>query len=235
MRLRKDRTDAPGVRRPGRFPPRAATGAAGELASQHDEQLGRVFRNMRLSMKVSREQIARRLATAVSTVDSFESGTITAFPHWRETERIVRGYCELLRLDPDPVLWRIRRQLQVLASAAGSPANYPVPATRSPPPPYPVAERSAPEQAARRRRWGRVLLALSTPLALAAVVLYLTQTASAPVYRAITLLPDILQEPARTGLDQLMLLTATRRDGLIWVDVGDPSARKADRLQPRSR
>ena len=51
-------------------------------------------------MNVSRETIARRLATRAATIDDFEAGAVTALPHWKETERIVRGYCELLRLDP---------------------------------------------------------------------------------------------------------------------------------------
>jgi hypothetical protein len=32
-----------------------------------------------------------------------------------------------------------------------------------------------------------------------------------------------------------VLLTAARRDGLRWVEVGDPRLRKADRLQAGAR
>ena len=35
-----------------------------------------IFRDMRLTMKISRETIARRLATSISTIDSFEAGVI---------------------------------------------------------------------------------------------------------------------------------------------------------------
>ena len=74
--------------------------AVSEPLPGRDEQLGQIFINMRRAMNVSRETIARRLATRAQTIDDFEAGAVTALPHWKETERIVRGYCELLRLDP---------------------------------------------------------------------------------------------------------------------------------------
>jgi hypothetical protein len=37
------------------------------------------------------------------------------------------------------------------------------------------------------------------------------------------------------GLDQVMLLTAPRREGLRWIEVGDPRLRKADKLQISTR
>jgi hypothetical protein len=70
------------------------------------------------------------------------------------------------------------------------------------------------------------------PLALIAVVLALVEAAPLTLYRGIALLPRELGRPLRFGLDQLVLLTATRREGLRWVDVGDPRVRKAGRLQP---
>src|SRR5262245_57283047 len=79
--------------------------AINEPMAGRDEQLGQIFLNMRRAMNVSRETIARRLATHTSTIDDFEAGAITALPHFKETTRIVRGYCELLRIDPEPILW----------------------------------------------------------------------------------------------------------------------------------
>jgi hypothetical protein len=233
MRLRRDRADEVSVPYDRRFPPRGAVAHGGEPSYERDEQLGRIFHNMRLSMKASRDLIARRLATAVSTVENFEAGAVGAFPHWRETERIVRGYCELLRLDPAPILWRIRSQLQAPASGVRpTAASTPNPAAGLRRPPSHPPPHTGP---ARRRRRGRVLFALSAPIALAAVVVYLTHVASGPVYHGIGMLPDVLRKPVRAGLDQLMLLTATTRDGLRWVDVSDPRARKADKLEPASR
>lgn len=205
-----------------------------------DEQLANIFRNMRLSLKAPREAIARRLATSPATIESLEAGAIAALPHGKETARIVRAYCELLRLDPEPILWRIQSQLQPPAA---------MPAYQPPPPPS-VAEAIAPRGAGsrahattrteppdrgRRRRRGRALFALSAPIALAAIVVYLIQLAPKPAYRAVALLPGSIGVPVRAGLDYLIVLTAPQRDGLTWVDVGDPRSRKADKLQPGSR
>ena len=126
MRMRQDPGGKPDVGDGGHFPPRIYVGANGE--AWRDEQLGQIFRDMRLRMKVSRETIARRLATSPSTIDNFEAGAVTALPHGKETERIVRGYCELLRADPEPILWRIRAHMQALASQAKSAAPSRVPA-----------------------------------------------------------------------------------------------------------
>src|SRR5262245_62329440 len=86
--------------------------ASGDVVAGRDEQIGKIFRNMRTALKVPRDALARRLATSPAVIDSFEAGAITALPHWKETERIVRSYCDLLRFDPEPVLWRLRSQFQ---------------------------------------------------------------------------------------------------------------------------
>lgn len=215
----------------GHFPS-APRMAAQQLA--HDEQLGKIFHNMRLSTKASREAIARRLATSTAVVDTFEAGAIAALPHWKETERIVRAYCELLRLDPEPILWRIRTHLQELAASAQPVHPRPPP---EPAPPAWVGPAAARTETARpgvrrRRRRGRALFALSLPIALSAIVVYVAQVAPRQTYRAMTLLPDAVEGPLRAGLEYLLVLTAPQRDGLKWVDVGDPRVRKADKLQP---
>ena len=228
MRMRKDRAQESDLRHNRRIPRRAAARVASAPAGG-DVQLGRIFHSMRVSMKASRETIARRLAIAVATIDTFESGAVAAFPHWRETERIVRTYCELLRLDPEPILWRIRSQLPALAA----PARPPAPTSSRP---LPLIARASglagrlPKRPMLGRRPNRLVLGLSASVALAAVGACVTLLAPGQAYRAMGALPQALRGPARAGLDQLMLLTATRYDGLRWVDVGDPRVRKADKL-----
>jgi hypothetical protein len=39
----------------------------------------------------------------------------------------------------------------------------------------------------------------------------------------------------RAGLDYVVLLMAPRRDGLKWIEVGDPRLRKADKLPTSTR
>ena len=222
------------MRSHGRFSAQARSDDPEDAATGRDEQLGRIFSNMRLVMKASRELIARRLAVAVSTVDSFEAGVVAAFPHWRETERIVRTYCELLRLDPEPILWRIRGQLQQLPSSERRSRAGPG-RPRAQPRLQPVPVRAGSERPRAWRGRGRVLFALGAPVALAAIVLSLARLAPTTAYRSIALLPGLLREPARAGLDQLILFTAPQRDGLRWVDVSDPRTRKANKLQSGSR
>jgi len=63
----------------------------------------------------------------------------------------------------------------------------------------------------------------------------LTHLAPRPLYRAAILLPDPLESAVRAGLDSVILLTAPHREGLKWIDVGDPQLRKADKLQTTAR
>ena len=196
-------------------------------------------------MNVSRETIARRLATHTSTIEDFEAGALTALPHWKETHRIVRGYCELLRIDPEPILWRIRSHLDSLSN--GARAAQPV--RRAPPPttggvrangmPPAMVQREQVEterpRAYRRRRRAGALFALTAPVVLVAGFVYSAHAFPQVVYPAIAWLPDQIEAPVRSGLDYVLLMTAPRRDGLRWIEVSDPQLRKGDKLQTGSR
>ena len=236
MRMRQDAGGYGGDG--GSVPARVYLGAdAGDQSALRDAQLGEIFRNMRLAMKVSRETIARRLATSTACVDTFEAGAVAALPHAKETDRIVRGYCELLRLDPDPILWRIRNHMQALATAMPLPAAL-VPTTvgrsarRSPPVSKTERARSErPKGHSPHRRRTRALFALSAPVALLALLVYVAQAAPRSVYRTIALLPDPAGHAVRLAVDYVVLLTAPRREGLRWIEVSDPRWRKADKLK----
>jgi DNA-binding XRE family transcriptional regulator len=243
MRMRHDPAETMEARFDGSSPPHGYI-AGLDASSLQDERLGKIFRDMRQTMQVSRETVARRLATTASTIESFETGALRALPNWKETNRIVRTYCDLLRVDHEPILQHISGQLQVLASLP-RPTKVPTPVefttSRTGPRSQP-AERTARSertqarpQPGRRRRRARALFALSAPLALVAGLVYLAQAAPLPVYRAASMLPASAEIAVRVGLDYLVLLSAPRRDGLRWIDVSDPRARKADKLQPGSR
>jgi len=234
MRMRRSAAEGHDVRRHGRGSSRLGISAIGEPAAGHDEQLGNIFRNMRLALKLTREGVARRLGVLPSVIDTFEAGVVTALPPWQEVVRIVGGYCELLRIDSEPILWRISSQLQAASSNINSTSlRQAVPAkttSRS-------ARREEREQprSTRRGRRARRLFALSVPIALLAGAIYVAQTLPGEVYRAISMLPAQVAAPARTGFDYLVLLTAPRRDGLRWLETGDPKLRKADKLQTGTR
>jgi hypothetical protein len=222
-----------------RSAPRLHINGISELSPGRDEQLAQVFRNMRAALKISRETLSRRLATTPPIIDSFEAGAITALPRWNETVRIVKGYCELLRLDPEPILWRVRNQMEAVTNSA-RPAPPPTPPRPSRdgsgwsrPPAMQHADAS--DARPRRRRKIRALFALSAPVALAAGLIYLTQTMPGPVYAAVGFLPEQVAIPMRAGLDFLILFNAPSRDGLRWIEVADPRVRKADKLHTGER
>jgi len=216
-----------------------------DLPAGRDEQIALIFRNMRLAMKVPRETIARRLATSAECVDNFEAGAVSALPHAKETDRIVRGYCELLRLDPEPILWRIRSHLDALADAARAAAAMPLPSANAPTSSVRSVRQASGAKTGGRcrsegstnrspspfRRRTRALFALSAPIALLAALVYVAHAAPRPVYRFIALLPDPAGPAVRATLDYLVLLTAPRREGLWWIEVSDPRLRKADKLK----
>jgi hypothetical protein len=190
---------------------------------------------MRAAMRLPREAIARRLATTPGVIEDLENGAVASLPHWRETVRIVRSYCEILRLDPDPVLWRIHRQLQTAGAFEESPTRS---SGRNGPPPALLRKdqpRTRPAAGPRRRRRARRLFAFSAPVVCAAVAFYLAQAAPAPIYRAISALPQSVGSGPRAVMDSIVLLTAPRREGLRWVDIGDPQLRKVDKLQTSVR
>jgi hypothetical protein len=210
-------------------------GMSAPPAAGRDPDLGNIFRNMRAALRLPREAIARRLATTPGAIEDFENGAVSLFPHWRETTRIVRSYCELLRLDPEPLLWRIQGQLQQ-AGTYEEPVTGP---RTAPPPPPPAMLRNGRKKAAaeprRRARRTRRLFAFSAPLVLIAAAMYGAHTAPGPIYRAITMLPAPFSGMARSVMDNFLLLSAPRREGLRWIDVGDPQLRKVDKLQTTAR
>ena len=217
----------------GPTPPLAPSGAP--LGGRGpDPQIGQVFRSMRATLQAPREAIARRLATTPGVIEDLENGSVASLPHWRETVRIVRTYCELLRLNPDPLLWHID---QLLRSGAGAPgADEATARPAAPPPPLALRKPQSREPFPRERRTGvgRLLL-LATPPVVVAAAASLAILVPGPIYKTITLLPASVAEPARLGLDLLVLYSAPRRDGFKWIDVGDPRLRKVDKVRTKAR
>jgi hypothetical protein len=148
----------------------------------------------------------------------------------------VRGYCELLKLDPEPILWRIQQLLRGGAEARGGGNEVASTRPSARPPALPRAPAGAGEVVPRRERSRvrKVLLLGALPV-VAAALAYVAVLAPAAVYRAIALLPASVAGPARAGLDVLVLYSAPRRDGLRWVDVGDPQLRKGNKLPTKGR
>jgi hypothetical protein len=192
---------------------------------------------MRTATRLSRDAIARRLSTTPATIEDLELGAVASLPHWPETVRIVRGYCELLRLDPEPLLWRIQQLLRG-DDPPSRPVGPPPPALRKDPRPRPPAPRRSSTSGGRGAV--RKLVILSLPPIVVAGLLLCAATAPALFYRVLPLLPASVGEPARAGLDALVLYSAPRRDGgdgirYRWIDIGDPRLRKVDKLSTKPR
>ena len=82
-----------------------------ELPPDVDEDIGRLFCEMRRVVGGTAEEIADRLRAEPTTIAALEEGAIRALPEWRETERVVSDYAALLSLDATPILDRLKSQL----------------------------------------------------------------------------------------------------------------------------
>jgi DNA-binding XRE family transcriptional regulator len=238
MRMRQPTGGLRDVRVHGLAPVRANGGATPPPVAGRDPQIGNIFRNMRAAMRLSREVLARHLATTPATIDDLEAGAVASLPHWRETVRIVRSYCEMLRLDPEPLLWRIENQLRNTGADFGDPPTAPgAPGTRQAGPPSVLLRQNRARAPSERRnsRGALRLFALGTPVLAVAAALYFVHVAPAPIYRAISRLPQPIAGHARAALDQFLLYTAPQREGLRWIDIGDPQLRKVDKLPTSTR
>lgn len=230
--------------------------AMSERTSGLDENLGSLVGDMRLALGMTPGELALRLGTTVDTIMTLEQGRLRALPHWEETQRVVMGLCALHRVDPRPLLQRIYEQTS--ATHVGAPpdrslgallraserttggaarkttAPEPSPRRRGAARPTP-APNPAPKKRWRARRGGRgrgrALMAVAGPMVLIASAVWTIQAQPRVLREAIAVLPASIAQPMLTGLDTLAVRLAPRRNGLRWIDVADPSSRKADKLQ----
>src|SRR5262245_37148228 len=162
MRMRLPAADVPPRSRAPAASSRLPSGSGGSDVAGRDVNIGHIFRNMRAATRLPREAVARRLATTSATIEDLENGAVASLPRWPETVRIVRSYCEILRLDPEPILWRIHRQLQTSNPFADSHTRSGPPG----PPPAALLRKDATRSrapAGRRRRRARRMFAFSAP------------------------------------------------------------------------
>ena len=232
-----------------------------ERTSGLDESLGSLIGDMRLALGMTPGELALRLGTTVDTVMTLEQGRLRGLPHWEETQRIVAGLCALHRVDPRPLLQRIYEQTSPTHLGAppergpgalqrATERTEPRPTARvarqpeSKPPRRsqksanrPVESRSPkkPKVRVRTRGRGRALMAVAGPMVIIAAAVWMVQAQPRALRDAITVLPASVAQPMLSGLDTLSIRLAPRRDGLKWIEVADPSSRKADKLPTTAR
>ena len=81
-----------------------------------------------------------------------------------------------------------------------------------------------------RRSVAGLMLLLVVPI----MFVLIARLAPGILYGAILPLPAVVGSPLRHAIDGVVSTLAPLRDGLTWIDVGDPQLRKSDRLrEPR--
>jgi hypothetical protein len=78
-------------------------------------------------------------------------------------------------------------------------------------------------------------MAVAGPMVIVAAAVWMVQAQPRALREAITVLPASLSQPMLNSLDTLSVRLAPRRDGLRWIEVADPSSRKADKLPTAGR
>ena len=237
--------------------PRVHIKGMSERSTGLDERLAAIFKDMRRGLNIPIDKLARALKTTPHVIQQFETGQVHAFPPWPETVRIVTELGKLYRVDTRPILNRIRDQVgpagleQVPIApqastispkevAASLDSRHPLVRAMSrrrrkrgaSPPADPAVHRRVKR---RTRRAARTLFALSAPIALLAALIWLAQAEPSLIMRAVSALPGPIAQAVRPAANALIVHLAPWRDGMRWIEVGDPRLRKSDKLRQASR
>lgn len=225
-----------------------------ERTSGHDEHLGFLLRDMRLALPMTHGELALRVGSSVEIIMTLEQGRLRALPNWEETQRVVCGLCALHRVDPRPILNRILEQTS-LVSLGAPPVRGPgalqradsrhdddMPIVTERPRQKRPAAPPKPAKKPRKQRTsrlslgpGRVLMAVAGPMVVIAAAVWVVQAQPRALRSTIAVLPHSIAHPMLAGLDAMAMRLARRQDGLRWIEVADPSSRKADRLDAEKR
>lgn len=241
------------VRPPRRAAPGLHLTAVAERAPGIDERLAAIFRDMRLALRLTKSELARKLGTGSSVIDAMELGRVQALPPWPETVRIISELGKLNRVDVRPILARIRDQVgpaglsQIPTSTAagrrsrlsGDPRSVRAQGVRSPAVRVTTGDDAREKRKLRSRRRAdraaKAVSVLTAPVVLVAGLLWIAQAQSAAMVAGLGMVPDPLARVARPFIDYLILRLAPERDGLRWIEVGDPRTRKSDKLRQVAR
>lgn len=239
--------------RPVRAAPRVHIKSMSERSTGVDERLAAIFQDMRRGLNIPVDKLAVALKTTPHVIQLLEAGQVRAFPPWPETVRIVTELGRLYRVDTGPILNRIRDQVgpaglaqvpvpqetTISAKAVAATLDSRHPLVRA-------MSRGRRKQAAldpetqrrakrRKRRAARTLFTLSAPVALLGGLVWLAQAQPSAILKAVSALPEPLAKLVRPAANALIVQLAPWRDGMRWIEVGDPRLRKTDKLRQASR
>lgn len=241
--------------RPDRAAPRVRIKSMSERSTGIDERLASIFQDMRRGLNIPADKLALALKTTPHIIQLLESGQVRAFPPWPETVRIVTELGRLYRVDTGPILNRIRDRVgpaglaqvpaqqettTISAKAVAATLDSRHPLVRA------MSRGRSRKQASldpdtqrrakrRKRRAAKTLFTLSAPVALVGGLVWLAQAQPSAVLRAVSALPEPLARLVRPAANALIVQLAPSRDGMRWIEVGDPRLRKTDKLRQASR
>jgi hypothetical protein len=81
----------------------------------------------------------------------------------------------------------------------------------------------------------RQAAALGFLVVLPGLIVLAARSYPATLYSVVAPLPSVVALPLHTGVNQLVAAFAPEREGLVWIDIGDPRLRKTNRLPERAR
>jgi hypothetical protein len=240
--------------RPVRAAPRVHIKSMSERSAGVDERLASIFQNMRRGLNIPVDKLALALKTTPHVIQLLEAGQVRAFPPWPETVRLVTELGRLYRVDTRPILNRIRDQvgpvgleqvpeprdttISATAVAAKLDGRHPLVRAMSRGRRQkgasldPEVQRRAKR---RKRRTAKTLFTLSAPIALLGALVWLAQAQPWLIMQAVSVLPEPVAKVVRPAANALIVHLAPWRDGMRWIEVGDPRLRKTDKLRQASR
>jgi hypothetical protein len=240
--------------RPVQAAPRVQIKSMSERSTGVDERLASIFQDMRRGLNIPVDKLALALKTTPHVIQLLESGEVRAFPPWPETVRIVAELGRLYRVDTRPILNRIRGQVgpaglaQVPVTQEVTISPKAVAATLDSRHPLVRAmsrgrrrkeaslDPGAQHRAKRRkRRAAKTLFTLSAPVVLLGGLVWLAQAHPWLIMQAVSVLPEPVAKVVRPAANALIVHLAPWRDGMRWIEVGDPRLRKTDKLRQASR
>lgn len=207
------------------------------VPAQVRADVSRFFHNLRHAVGLSPRQAAEQLKTHAGVIVALERADVDALPPWTETQRVVMAYSALAGIDGRPVLSALaalrsdaeyRRQM-AHRFAAIHPAVI-ASADRLMQAGFVLAEgaKRLPREALvhARERPARTFYAVSLPMALLLLALNSNDIGKALVRP--------FASAVATVRDALTVNFPPVREGLKWIEVTDPRARRADKLPPEA-
>ncbi|MEZ5898920.1 MAG: hypothetical protein R3D51_05425 [Hyphomicrobiaceae bacterium] len=219
----------------------AGVRAEGEATAQIRADVARFFRDLRSTIGVDQIQAATALRTSLAAISALEQADAARLPAWPEVERIVMAYAAWAGIDARPVLTALgilvrdahqRQQTARQAEAARPAVNASAEHLRHMRNAIAETAMRLPIEALNqaRERPVRTFYALSLPLGLALLMLNTNMLSG-----TLSHVRGPFTSAAHYLHDVMAVHFAPEREGLRWIEVTDPRARRSDRLHQPER